>query len=144
MHVQPDIHTHVRSGVLKAYSEIFKIFIDHDYAVFANRVGDGGCEVSFVKMLPKTSIQKITQKSIETVPNKISSSVDSDSAYNVLMNKDNSLNYDKTVAKVEEFGIKSAADLSYIDKEHIIELTNLLKVVPKKKVLHMLQQPSAH
>ena len=44
-----DIESFMKKGDIKHFLEIFKVLFDSGYAVFDNRMGDGGCEISFIK-----------------------------------------------------------------------------------------------
>ncbi len=183
MHLLPDqlvMEVHVQSlkhwllrKEIGHYVELFRVLFEAGYTVFENKLGDGGCEVSFIRIsgnidyhadqLPavnKNSSLPISTVGVRdvaasgiSVPSTSSDGPTHHSrrgghkavegAFRVLSKEANAIDTASLAKLITDYGIRKPDDLTLLDKEHVEALADQLKVVPKKKFLLALSSSAS-
>lgn len=182
MHLLPDqlvMEVHVQSlkhwllrKEIGHYVELFRVLFEAGYTVFENKLGDGGCEVSFIRIsgninyhadqLPAVNKSLALPTSTEGVEavvatGSIVSPTNSEGvhqnlrrghkaiegAFRVLSKEANAIDAASLAKLITDYGIRKPDDLTLLDKEHVEALAGQLKVVPKKKFLLALSSSAS-
>jgi hypothetical protein len=142
------------------YVELFRVMFEAGYTVFENRLGDGGCEVSFIKIsdkidyhadqLPAVSPPPTSVKEIPSVASPVAKTASlestsgsserrpsrgAESAYRVLNKEANAIDAATLAKLVTDYGVQKPTDLTLLDKQHLEALAHQLKLVPRRKFL---------